>query len=139
MRYGIIFALAAVLLLAGCASEGGGAPQAAGNVSAPEGNATSPVGNATAPQPNGTAGTSADVSAAELESHANETDCWVLYAGKVYDVTDYLEKHGGGPESITPYCGKTDSSFADAFEGKHNTSKVEVLEAMGILKGEFPG
>jgi cytochrome b involved in lipid metabolism len=136
MKLAMVFALAAVLLLAGCASETGGAsaPQEGGNATAPAGNATQPESGG-----NGTAAPAQGISASELAMHGSEADCWVLYSGNVYDVTAYLEQHAGGPGSIIPYCGKSDSSFADAFEGKHGTSKVGVLEGMGALKGEFSG
>ena len=38
----------------------------------------------------------------ELKKHTTETDCYLLYDGKVYDVTEFLDEHPGGavpPES----------------------------------------
>lgn len=32
----------------------------------------------------------------ELEKHIYYYDCWVLIAGKVYNVTDFLVEHPGG-------------------------------------------
>ena len=29
--------------------------------------------------------------AEEVKSHDNSSDCWVIYKGKVYDVTPFLE------------------------------------------------
>ena len=33
---------------------------------------------------------------AELKKHTTETDCYLLYNGKVYDVTEFLDEHPGG-------------------------------------------
>ena len=33
---------------------------------------------------------------AELKKHTSETDCYLLYNGKVYDVTEFLDEHPGG-------------------------------------------
>ncbi|HID72296.1 TPA: hypothetical protein EYP38_00005, partial [Candidatus Micrarchaeota archaeon] len=54
------------------------------------------------------------ISESELSAHHTAASCRVLYEGKVYDVTAYLNKHPGGPDTITWLCGATDSSFADA-------------------------
>ncbi len=70
------------------------------------------------------------VESSELSMHGSTSDCWVLYDGEVYDVTSYLLKHPGGSQPIAEHCGKTDSSFADAFEGEHGMSKVGFLKNM---------
>lgn len=41
------------------------------------------------------------ISHEELQKHENEQTPWIVVDGQVYDVTDYLESHPGGPESIT--------------------------------------
>lgn len=35
---------------------------------------------------------------AEVKAHDKSDDCWVVIHGSVYDVTDFLESHPGGPE-----------------------------------------
>ena len=40
----------------------------------------------------------------ELKKHTTETDCYLLYDGKVYDVTEFLDEHPGGamePDATT--------------------------------------
>ena len=32
----------------------------------------------------------------ELSKHTTEKDCYLLYNGKVYDVTEFLDEHPGG-------------------------------------------
>jgi len=33
---------------------------------------------------------------AEIANHSSEDDCWTVYEGRVYDVTEYAKVHPGG-------------------------------------------
>ena len=72
----------------------------------------------------------------KLSSHNCESDCWVAYDGKVYDITSWLPIHPGSAGAISPYCGTSDE-FTGAFEKKHGTSKVKNLMKVGVLIGDF--
>ncbi len=80
--------------------------------------------------------TSGKISSSELSSHNVQSDCWVAYKGKVYDLTSWLPKHPGSAAAIAPYCG-TSSEFEQAFSGQHGTSQVEKLTQEGVFKGEL--
>jgi cytochrome b involved in lipid metabolism len=41
----------------------------------------------------------------EVSKHTSEDDCWIVIHGKVYDVTDFLDSHPGGPEYLTDFSG----------------------------------
>lgn len=41
----------------------------------------------------------------EIAAHSTPEDCWFAIEGKVYDVTGFGEKHGGG-EAVYLGCGK---------------------------------
>lgn len=71
-----------------------------------------------------------------LSQHNKQSDCWVAYDGKVYDVTSFLPKHPGSAAAIAPHCG-TYESFTNAFEGQHGRSKVSNLMKVGTLMGDF--
>ena len=44
--------------------------------------------------------------AADIKKHNNARDCWIVVEGKVYDVTDFLKDHPGGPAVILKYAGR---------------------------------
>jgi len=41
----------------------------------------------------------------DVEGHDVEEDMWIVIEGKVYDVTEYLEKHPGGSGVICEVAG----------------------------------
>jgi L-lactate dehydrogenase (cytochrome) len=42
----------------------------------------------------------------EVTKHNSRDSCWVIVHGRVYDVTEFLEEHPGGPKVILKYAGK---------------------------------
>ena len=36
----------------------------------------------------------------EITPHNHKNDCWVVIHGKVYDLTEFLKEHPGGPAII---------------------------------------
>lgn len=50
----------------------------------------------------------------ELAKHPDEKSCWMAIDGKVYDVTEYIDKHPGG-EHILKGCGR---DMTESFKGK---------------------
>lgn len=72
----------------------------------------------------------------ELAKHAIQSDCWISYKGKIYDLTAWLPHHPGSAAAIVPYCGKAEE-FEKAFTDKHGTSQVEKLMEEGIYKGDL--
>ncbi|CAK0848797.1 unnamed protein product [Prorocentrum cordatum] len=43
---------------------------------------------------------------AEVAKHTTKTDCWVVVAGEVLDVTSFLSQHPGGELAILTFAGK---------------------------------
>jgi cytochrome b involved in lipid metabolism len=54
---------------------------------------------------------------AELAEHKTRASCWVTIGAYVYDVTDYLDKHKAGADSILKYAGE-DISYHVQFHSK---------------------
>lgn len=71
-----------------------------------------------------------------LAKHNSQSDCWVVYKGKVYDITNFLPIHKGGINKILSYCG-TASEFEQAFIKQHGTSKASTLMRIGVFMGDF--
>lgn len=58
-----------------------------------------------------------DVTMEELALHDSADDCWVIYYGEVYDMTEYAQRHPGGASIITNLAG-TDAT--EAYENFHS-------------------
>merc|ERR1712157_648688 len=43
---------------------------------------------------------------AEVAKHTSKTDCWVVVAGQVLNVTNFLSEHPGGELAILTFAGK---------------------------------
>ena len=69
----------------------------------------------------------------EVSMHYDEGDCWIIIAGKVYDVSSFLDEHPGGVEVIMEYAGlDATSDFEDL---PHPAEAYNMLEK--YLVGEI--
>jgi cytochrome b involved in lipid metabolism len=55
---------------------------------------------------------------ADVAEHNSASSCWSAINGKVYNLTNWISEHPGGPEHIIPLCG-TDGSAA--FNAQHGS------------------
>eukprot|EP00931_Biecheleriopsis_adriatica_P001294 TRINITY_DN1015_c0_g2_i1.p1 TRINITY_DN1015_c0_g2~~TRINITY_DN1015_c0_g2_i1.p1 ORF type:complete len:735 (-),score=150.99 TRINITY_DN1015_c0_g2_i1:306-2408(-) len=58
----------------------------------------------------------------EVARHCTPEDCWVALNGKVYDLTEFMDRHPGGPTTILAWAGKDASKF---FNDIHKGIKIE--------------
>ncbi|KAH9898771.1 inositolphosphorylceramide-B C-26 hydroxylase [Xylariomycetidae sp. FL2044] len=66
---------------------------------------------------------------AEVESHNTAKSCYVTLGNNVYDVTDFLESHPGGPDLILEYAGKDVTDILkDEDSHTHSESAYEILD-----------
>jgi 4-hydroxysphinganine ceramide fatty acyl 2-hydroxylase len=66
---------------------------------------------------------------AEIESRNTKNSCFVTIGPKVYDITDFLEDHPGGPELILDYGGKDVTEILkDEASHTHSESAYEILD-----------
>ncbi|OTB03513.1 hypothetical protein M426DRAFT_321668 [Hypoxylon sp. CI-4A] len=65
----------------------------------------------------------------EVGSHNSSKSCYVTIGANVYDVTDFVESHPGGPELVLDYAGKDVTDILkDTDSHKHSDSAYEILE-----------
>jgi cytochrome b involved in lipid metabolism len=58
----------------------------------------------------------------DVVGHADRADCWYILYNVVYDFTDYVDRHPGGPTRVFQECG-TDAT--QAFSRIHDQRTVE--------------
>ncbi|KAL3424496.1 CC1-like family splicing factor [Phlyctema vagabunda] len=76
---------------------------------------------------------------AEVASHKTAKSCYVTMGSRVFDITDFLDSHPGGPELITDYGGMDITQILkDEVSHTHSESAYEVLEdsLIGFLATE---
>ncbi|XP_006661960.1 cytochrome b5 [Oryza brachyantha] len=62
----------------------------------------------------------------EVAGHNVTKDCWLIIAGKVYDVTSFMDEHPGGDEVLLAVTGKdATNDFEDI---GHSESAREMME-----------
>ena len=67
-----------------------------------------------------------------VAEHGTADSCWVAVDGFVYDVTDWIPQHPGGPERIIPLCG-TDATTA--FGTQHGDASLPNQRLSQVLLG----
>ncbi len=70
----------------------------------------------------------------EVVQHATSGDCWTAINGQVYDVTDWIGQHPGGPQSILQLCGTDGSAL---FDNKHGGQARPQQELDSFLIGNL--
>ncbi|KAG7132724.1 Siderophore iron transporter mirB like protein [Verticillium longisporum] len=66
---------------------------------------------------------------AEVEAHNTEGSCYVTIGDKVYDITDFVQDHPGGPEFVLEYAGKdVEEILKDEVSHTHSDSAYEILD-----------
>lgn len=91
---------------------------------------------ATPVTPAATTSASTALTMAEVAKHATAANCWSVIDGNVYNLTDWVNKHPGGPAVITDLCGKDGTS---AFHGQHGNQGQPASILTGYLVGKLNG
>eukprot|EP00698_Gefionella_okellyi_P023439 TRINITY_DN8013_c0_g1_i2.p2 TRINITY_DN8013_c0_g1~~TRINITY_DN8013_c0_g1_i2.p2 ORF type:complete len:156 (-),score=22.13 TRINITY_DN8013_c0_g1_i2:597-1013(-) len=67
----------------------------------------------------------------DIASHNTTKSAWVIVHGKVYDVTNFVPDHPGGPEFIIRNSGDKDATSAFEDQG-HSDDAREMLKPLQI-------
>jgi len=72
---------------------------------------------------------------ADVQTHNSAASCWAAISGNVYDLTDWVNQHPGGPERILSLCG-TDgtAAFTTQHEGAERPASMLLLFKIGSLQ-----
>jgi cytochrome b involved in lipid metabolism len=76
-----------------------------------------------------------DLTYEQCAVHNSAKDCWIVIAGMVYDVTEYLDEHPGGEDLILQLAGR--DATLDFEDVGHTTQARVLLERFFI--GECSG
>lgn len=58
----------------------------------------------------------------EVRQHTSRKSCWIIVNNDVYDVTNFIDSHPGGPRFILNYGGR---DATKAFEELHSAGTLE--------------
>jgi cytochrome b involved in lipid metabolism len=73
----------------------------------------------------------------EISKHNSKKSCWTVIRGEVYDLTNWIDKHPGGPDKILKLCGKDGTDlFIKQHGGKEKPEKILEGFEIGALKKE---
>ena len=76
--------------------------------------------------------TSGGITMAEVAQHPSPSDCWSAIDGKVYDLTQWIDRHPGGASVIKSLCGNDGSA---GFNGQHQGQQRPAEELTRYLVG----
>ena len=68
----------------------------------------------------------------QVAQHAGASSCWTVINGNVYDVTQWIDQHPGGRDTILSLCGADGSA---AFNGQHGGQARPANELKNFLLG----
>ena len=73
----------------------------------------------------------------EVVKHNSKESCWSVIRGKVYDLTNWINKHPGGADKILRICGKDGTDlFVRQHGGKEKPEKILEIFKIGVLKSQ---
>ncbi|HLS14658.1 MAG TPA: cytochrome b5-like heme/steroid binding domain-containing protein [Beutenbergiaceae bacterium] len=122
----VVVTTAALLLTAGCSDDGtdpaGEEPAGEQTGNSDDGSGVQDAGDA--------------ITMAEVEENDSTDSCWTVIEGTVYDVTDWVEQHPGGPDRIEQLCGVDGT---DLFTGQHSGQSQPESQLSEFEIGELTG
>ncbi len=78
--------------------------------------------------------TSPSYTLAQVQTHSGSSSCWTIVGTNVYNLTQWINSHPGGPEAILSICGKNGTA---AFEAQHGGQRRPADELKNFLIGTY--
>jgi cytochrome b involved in lipid metabolism len=73
----------------------------------------------------------------EVAKHNSKESCWSVIRGKVYDLTNWIDKHPGGADKILRICGKDGTDlFVKIHGGKKTPEEILKSFEIGVLRSQ---
>ena len=79
-----------------------------------------------------------NITLAELKEHKSQYDCWTVYYGKVYNITQYMHYHPGGVEKIMLGAGKDCTALFNKYHAWINIDNMLAKCLVGNFVGDVP-
>ena len=80
------------------------------------------------------AGTTTTYTLDGIAQHATTADCWTTIGGGVFDVTQWIPLHPGGPQVVAALCGSDGSAAYNTRHGRQNEpAQVLAYFQVGVL------
>ena len=70
----------------------------------------------------------------DIQKHNNPSDCWTAINDKVYNLTEWINKHPGGAKEIISLCG-IDGSLG--YNAQHGGKRKPANELANFLIGDL--
>jgi cytochrome b involved in lipid metabolism len=65
------------------------------------------------------------ITEAQMKEHTSDGDLWVMFHGKVYDVSVYMSTHPGGKDILMEFAGGKDAS--DSYDEADHTKRAKEM------------
>ncbi|KAK1569625.1 cytochrome b2 [Colletotrichum navitas] len=80
----------------------------------------------------------ATISLTDLGKHNKETDCWIAVHSKVWDITNFINEHPGGPSALLKCAGSNATRIFDEVHAPDILEELPDEKFIGILQDATP-
>ncbi|KAI8260569.1 Cytochrome b2 [Colletotrichum sp. SAR11_239] len=78
------------------------------------------------------------ISLTDLSKHNSKTDCWIAVHSKVWDITDFISEHPGGPSVLLKCAGSNATKIFDSVHAPDILEELPEEKFIGVLKDATP-
>ncbi|KAL2884476.1 hypothetical protein SGCOL_000424 [Colletotrichum sp. CLE4] len=80
----------------------------------------------------------ATISVTDLSKHNTKSDCWIAVHSKVWDITDFINEHPGGPSVLLRCAGSNATKIFDEVHAPDILEELPDEKFIGMLKDATP-